>query len=83
VGTCCFQNGAYRTLQKLGKLLQEHEMEDAVELRATFCFENCSQGPNIAVNGRVIGNATPERAGQLFVDEIQPLVTGEPAGTAG
>jgi NADH-quinone oxidoreductase subunit G len=77
VGTCCFQNGAYQTLQKLGKLLNAHGLDDSVTLRATFCFEQCGQGPNIAVNGRVIGNATPQRAEELFRDEIQPLVGAE------
>jgi NADH-quinone oxidoreductase subunit G len=77
VGTCCYNQGAYDTMQRLGKLLRDHEMEVAVELKATFCFERCGQGPNIAVNGKVIGEATPERAGTLFAQEIWPVYAGD------
>ncbi|HEY3376727.1 MAG TPA: [FeFe] hydrogenase, group A [Armatimonadota bacterium] len=77
VGTCCFQQGAYETMQKLGKLLRANELEGAVELKATFCFEKCGQGPNISVNGKLVENATPERAEEIFRDEIIPSFTGE------
>jgi NADH-quinone oxidoreductase subunit G len=77
VGTCCFQQGAYETMQKLSKLLCSNDMDAAVELRATFCFEECQQGPNIAVNGKVIGNATADRAEEIFANEIVPAFTDE------
>jgi NADH-quinone oxidoreductase subunit G len=83
VGTCCFQQGAYGTLQKLGKLIQRHDLGESVELRATFCFEQCQQGPNIAVNGKVIGNATPDRVETIFDDEVLATCTAQPcAGCA-
>jgi NADH-quinone oxidoreductase subunit G len=82
VGTCCFQQGAYQTLQKLGKLLHEHELDEAIALRATFCFEQCGQGPNIAVNGRVISNATPARAQEIFSEEILPAFSAGGAETS-
>lgn len=76
VGTCCFQQGAYETMQKLNKLLRANELEGAVELKATFCFEKCGQGPNIAVNGKLVENAVPERAEEIFQSEILPAFTG-------
>ncbi len=75
VGTCCFQQGSYATLQKFGKLLRQHGLDDAVALSATFCFERCGQGPNIAVNGQVIENAVPERAEEIFRDVVLPAIT--------
>jgi NADH-quinone oxidoreductase subunit G len=74
VGTCCYQQGAYESMRKLGRLLRTHELDGQVELRATFCFEQCQQGPNLAVNGRVLGNATPERIGEIFATEILPAL---------
>ncbi|MHB9130135.1 MAG: [FeFe] hydrogenase, group A [Armatimonadota bacterium] len=76
VGTCCFQQGSYDTMQKLGKLLRRNEMDGEVELKATFCFENCGQGPNVAVNGHIIENATADRAEQIFTEEILPAYAG-------
>jgi NADH-quinone oxidoreductase subunit G len=74
VGTCCFQQGAYDAMRKLGRLLREHELDGEVELRATFCFEQCAQGPNMAINGHILGNATPERVETIFREEILPAV---------
>ena len=80
VGTCCFQQGSYDTMQKLGKLLRQNEMDGAVQVKATFCFEQCGQGPNIAVNGKLVENAVPDRAEEIFRDEILPAYTGEKSG---
>jgi NADH-quinone oxidoreductase subunit G len=74
VGTCCFQQGAYETMQKLGKLLRNNELEGVVELKATFCFEECGIGPNLAVNGKLVSQATPDRAAEIFANEILPAV---------
>ncbi|MEI6519315.1 MAG: [FeFe] hydrogenase, group A [bacterium] len=76
VGTCCFQQGSYNSMQKLGKLIQQHEMDNDIELKATFCFENCGQGPNIAVNGEVICNATPDKITEIFNSEIIAAMRG-------
>ena len=83
VGTCCFQQGAYQTLQKFGTLLRRHELDGAVELRATFCFERCGQGPNIAVNGQIIENAVPERAEEIFRAAVLPACIGAQPETVG
>lgn len=83
VGTCCFQQGSYDTMRKLGSLLRRHQLDGEVELRATFCFEQCGHGPNMAVNGRVISNATPDRAEAIFNAEIFPVCHGEESVTAG
>jgi len=82
VGTCCFQQGAYDTMRKLGKLLRDHELDGDVELRATFCFEQCGQGPNIAVNGEIIDNAVPDRAEEIFRKEILPVFEEKSEGCA-
>lgn len=76
VGTCCFQQGSYDTMQKLNRLLRVNELEENVELKATFCFEQCGQGPNIAINGKLVDNATPERVQEIFDSEILPAFTG-------
>jgi NADH:ubiquinone oxidoreductase subunit E len=63
-------------MQKLGKLIQQNGMDNDIELKATFCFENCGQGPNIAVNGEVIGNATPDKITEIFNFEIMTAMRG-------
>jgi len=74
VGTNCFQKGAYDTMKKLNGVLRAEGLLDVVDIKATFCFEKCGQSPNIAVNGKVIGNATCDRIQEIFDSEISPLL---------
>jgi len=78
VGTCCYQQGSYATLRKLGKLFRQYAVDDAVELTATFCFERCGQGPNIAVNGQIIDNAMPERVEEIVRTMVLPALAVTP-----
>ncbi len=72
VGTCCFQNGSYDVMQKLSRMLKSKGLLSEVDLKATFCFENCTASPNLSVNGKVIGNATAGRLEEIFDEEIIP-----------
>lgn len=74
VGTCCYKNGSYETMQKMVELMTDKNLSDKVAIKGKFCFENCGVGPNIAVNGKLISNATPERAKEIFENEVEPKI---------
>ena len=58
VGTACHLRGSQKLLQALLHHLDEAELGDAVELRATFCMEACDQGPSVRVQGHTLHRAT-------------------------
>jgi NADH-quinone oxidoreductase subunit G len=71
VGTCCYLNGSYDTLQKLMKLVAAENLNDRIKLHATFCLEQCEQGPAIKVDGEIINGVTPEMVEQVFNEKIR------------
>lgn len=71
VGTCCYLNGSYDTLQKLMKLVAAEKLGDQIDLHATFCLEQCEQGPAIKVDGEIINGVTPETVEQVFAEKIR------------
>lgn len=74
VGTCCYLKGSYDFMQNMVQEIKNNNLDDKVNVKATFCFENCGVGPNISVNGELISNATPERSKEIFDAHIAPKV---------
>jgi len=70
VGTCCYLNGAYDTLQKLMKLAETAAVKDRINLHATFCLEKCEQGPVIKVDDEIINGVTPDMVEKVFAEKI-------------
>ncbi len=58
IGTNCFVKGSQKLLENLLGYIEEKNMRDMVNVRATFCMEQCSGGPNVAFNGKVIPEKT-------------------------
>lgn len=73
VGTCCYTKGSYEVLQDLARRIDEAGLSDAVNLRATFCFENCQSPGNVKIGERVIGNVTPKKSASLFLEVKKEL----------
>lgn len=79
VGTSCYARGAYQVIQALHSLIDKNNISDLVDLEATFCLENCQNGPSVRVNGRVFSHVTPDSVEQLFSLIEAETVASEPA----
>ncbi|MGB9690650.1 MAG: [FeFe] hydrogenase, group A [Candidatus Sumerlaeaceae bacterium] len=67
VGTNCFLRGSRNLINQLVQACQARGWEDKVAVKGTFCFENCRNGPNVAVGRNLISEATVEGV----VEEIE------------
>lgn len=74
IGTCCYLRGSYDILQQISKEIQTAGCEEKVNLKGTFCFEQCSGGPMVRINDTLIGNVTPEKVPEL-IKQIVELTT--------
>ena len=52
VGTSCFLRGSQTLLKRLADYVESRDMDDTVEIQATFCFEHCDRGPTVRVDQR-------------------------------
>ena len=57
LGTNCYLKGSQAILNKLMDHVNEEGLENAVDIRASFCFENCEHGPTVKVGARRSTNA--------------------------
>jgi NADH-quinone oxidoreductase subunit G len=71
VGTSCFLRGAQSLLRSLATYVESEDLEDQVEVQATFCFEKCNEGPTVHVGGQTIQHCTLEAAVTAIKSEIR------------
>ncbi|MCD7898339.1 MAG: [FeFe] hydrogenase, group A [Bacteroides sp.] len=93
VGTNCFMKGSQELLKKLLQHVVENKLEDIVgfegqeemvDLKATFCFEQCDHGPVARVNNKLIKHATYEAIiEELYkeVDRVRKLISQKEVDT--
>ena len=74
VGTGCYLKGSYDLLHNLGYRLQEAKLNQRVDLKATFCFENCGGGVNVKIGDTLYSGMSPAKTDAVFgkiVDELE------------
>jgi NADH-quinone oxidoreductase subunit G len=59
-GTGCFLRNSQAIIQGLMKHVEASDLGDKVQVQASFCFEMCGEGPNVAVGDAIINQATLE-----------------------
>jgi len=70
VGTCCYLKGSYDTLKEFMKEAEKSGLKDQINLHATFCLENCEEGPSVRVNDEVISGITPDKVSSLINTKV-------------
>ena len=70
VGSSCHLKGSYDVIQKLKSIIQEKRLEDKIELKASFCLGDCSNGVSMKVDGEPIQNVTPDNIEEIFNEKI-------------
>jgi NADH-quinone oxidoreductase subunit G len=58
IGTSCFVNGSQTLLNNIIDYIDQNELNENVNVKATFCLAECDKGPNITINGEVMNHCT-------------------------
>lgn len=65
-GTGCFLKGSQKLLHDVLEHIRENDLNDLVNVSASFCFERCDRGPTIKVGDEVIERCTPQMAKEII-----------------
>ena len=77
MGSACHQLGVYEVLPKLQTLIQQHKLEDTLELKGSFCLETCSHGIVMKFKDQHFLNINPQNIEDKFTQEILPAIEVE------
>lgn len=61
-GTSCFVRGSQKLMQHLLEYVKVRQLDELVEVRATFCFEQCDCGPTVRVGEMVLNRCSYQNA---------------------
>ncbi len=73
VGSSCHLKGSYDVIEKLKETLKKYEVEDKVELQASFCLGHCAEGVTVKVDeDRFLSNVNKDNIEEIFLSELYP-----------
>lgn len=76
VGSSCHLKGSYDVIEKFKELIKRYDVEDRIELQASFCLGHCSEGVTVKADDRFILNVNGENAEEIFTNEILSSING-------
>jgi NADH-quinone oxidoreductase subunit G len=79
LGTNCFIKGGQQVLNGLLKHAEDRNLENMVDIRASFCFEQCEEGPTVKIGDVTLNHATVDTAVETLKSGIEKQLSGAPA----
>ncbi|MGA2245555.1 MAG: [FeFe] hydrogenase, group A [Verrucomicrobiota bacterium] len=70
-GTNCFLKGSQTILHDLLDHVQKENLQEGVDICASFCFEKCAQGPTVSVGGNQIQWCTTAAAKAEIAEKLK------------
>jgi len=77
MGSACHQKGVSEVLPVLERLIDEHQLQDQVELKGAFCLGPCVDGIVMQLGDQQILRIGPENIESRFVEEILPAIRSQ------
>jgi NADH-quinone oxidoreductase subunit G len=76
-GTNCFLKGSQEVIRDVLQCVDAQELQDQVEVSASFCFEKCDQGPTVSVDGQQIQHCNGQKACAAMRERLKSKVAPE------
>lgn len=73
VGSSCFIRGSYDVVKVIQDYISQHNLEATVELKGSFCLENCNQGVTVTIGENVFTRVFKEDVAALLA-EFNPVI---------
>lgn len=76
VGSSCHIKGARDVIMRFNEMIKEHDLEDKVELKGSFCMERCGEGFNWQIDDDLFTSSSVEDAVRTFKERvIEPILS--------
>jgi NADH-quinone oxidoreductase subunit G len=76
-GTNCFLKGSQEVIRDVLQCVDAQQLQDQVEVSASFCFEKCDQGPTVQVDGQQLQNCNGQKACAAMRERLKTKLAPE------
>ncbi len=76
LGTSCYLKGSFHLLEGLSAELRRRGLSDRFRVKARFCTDQCSSGPNVVVGATVVNQVNPHKAEEFVDTYLIPALEG-------
>ena len=63
-------------IEKFKECIKKYDVEDKVDLQASFCLGHCSDGVTVKADEEFLLNVNKDNAEEIFVNEVLPEING-------
>jgi len=70
MGSSCFGKGNQATAEAVMQFIQEHKLEEEIEVSGCLCSGHCASGPNILINDKLISDVSQQSIGAVIAQEL-------------
>lgn len=74
IGSACFVKGSEKIIERLKQHISEKSLDININLKGSFCLDNCSHGVIIKVGDRIFKNLNPNNIDERLETEILPYI---------
>ena len=71
IGSACHLKGSYEVIEASKKLIKENNLEQEIELCASFCIGNCKEAVSVMRWDGVVFSVDKENAKDIFEREFK------------
>jgi len=70
VGSACHLKGSHEIIKYFQEAIKEAGLEKAIELKGTFCMDQCTDGANVLIDDEIFHIGSVDDAKRIFESEI-------------
>jgi NADH:ubiquinone oxidoreductase subunit E len=70
MGSSCFGKGNSSNAESITRFLEEHKLQDRVEVSGCLCCNACAKGPNLKINDKLISGISEQTVIDIIVKEL-------------
>jgi len=70
MGSSCFGKGNSSNAEYITRFIEEHNLQNRVEVSGCLCGNACAMGPNIKINGKLISGISEQTVADIIVKEL-------------
>ncbi len=70
MGSSCFGKGNSSNAEYVTRFIEEHNLQNSVEVSGCLCCNACARGPNIKINDKLISGVSEQTVADIIRKEL-------------